>query len=86
MWVESIIPCNAQVACPPILVRKRRINVTLGRRINLIAVMPVAACVVHAVVLNELIHGGGDHVEVPFPGDIVGLQDCDLFHLAPYSK
>lgn len=47
--------------------------------LDLVAVTPVAAGVLHIVVEYELIHCS-DHVEISFPRDVVGLQSSDFFH------
>jgi len=44
------------------------------RRFDLIAVAPIAACILHLVVENELV-AGGDQVEIAFPRNIVRLDD-----------
>ncbi len=53
---------------------------SLGR-LDLVAIAPVPPGVLHVVIQDELIHGG-DHIEIAFPGDIVGLDDGDFFHNA----
>ena len=78
-WDESIISYSAEIAWFPILVRNRRINATL-RRVDLITVMPVTPRVLHVVVQNELIHSG-DHVKVPFPGNVSWIARLRFFSL-----
>src|SRR6202008_968409 len=47
-----------------------------------VPVTPVVLGELHVIVKDELIHGG-NHVEVAFPRNVVGLQDGDALHPPP---
>ncbi len=53
-------------------------------RFDLVSIAPIAARVLHFVVEDEFINGC-DKVEVAFPGDVVGLDDCHSFHFFSWS-
>ena len=50
------------------------------RRLDLVAITPVAPGKLHVVVENKFIHCG-DHVEVPLPRNVVGLENSDFFQI-----
>ena len=50
------------------------------RRLDLVAITPVAPCELHVVVKNKFIHCG-DHVEVSLPRNVVGLENSDFFQI-----
>src|SRR5438445_631737 len=49
------------------------------RRLDLIAITPVTARILHVVIQDEFIHRG-DHVEIALPRDVVGLNNGNLLH------
>src|SRR5450830_103728 len=50
------------------------------RSLDLIPIAPVTSRILHIVVENEFVYGG-NKVEIPFPGNIVRLNDSYFFHL-----
>lgn len=55
------------------------------RRLDLVAIPPVAPGVLHVVVENEFIDRG-NHAEIALPWDVVGLEDGEFFHRSNLSQ